>query len=280
MKEFYPNDCEMDHHVGPESGSPLAFLSQASRRIWDRDGVLRIPAAYAQPCMAKLRSSLADLAQCRASATRAGIRGLLDRSDAVRALATSDPALRLARDLIGAAARPVKATLFDKVTNANWTLPWHQDLTVALRPGAGPPDPSRWPGYTRWSVKSGVAHAEAPRHLLERMVALRLHLDDCGARNGPLLVVPGSHRRGKLDATARRDLPADLGIRLCEAKTGDVLVMHPLLLHRSEPSQDPSHRRVIHLEYAAAPLPDGLAWYYDPLAGAAPQNPGKAALRG
>ena len=280
MKEFYPSDCEMDHCDGAASASSRAILSQALRRIWDQDGILRIPAVYARPSLAELRSSLADLAGSRASTSRAGIRGLLDRSDAVWALATSDPALRLARDLIGDAARPVKATLFDKVAVANWTLAWHQDLTVALRPAAGRPDPSKWPGFTNWSVKSGVVHAEAPRHLLDRMVALRLHLDDCGARNGPLLVVPGSHRRGKLDATARRDLPANLGIRICDAKSGDVLAMHPLLLHRSEPSQDPCHRRVIHLEYAAAALPVGLAWYYDPLAGAGRQNPGKASLRG
>jgi hypothetical protein len=266
MKEFYPNDCEMDHHDGPAAGNACAILSPTFRRIWIEDGILRVPAAYSQTRLATLRSSLTDLATCGASATRAGTRGLLGRSGAVRALAISEPALTLARGLIGGAARPVKAALFDKVADANWTLPWHQDLTVALRPVAEAPGSSSWPGFTRWSVKSGITHAEAPRDLLDRMVALRLHLDDCDARNGPLLVVPGSHRRGKLDAAARRDLPAEVGVRLREAKAGDVLAMHPLLLHRSGPAENPSHRRVIHLEYAAAPLPEGLAWRYDPMA--------------
>lgn len=36
--------------------------------------------------------------------------------------------------------------------------------------------------------------------------------------------------------------------------------MRPLLLHASSAANVPSHRRVIHLEFAGAALPDGLAW--------------------
>jgi hypothetical protein len=36
--------------------------------------------------------------------------------------------------------------------------------------------------------------------------------------------------------------------------------MRPLLLHASSPAADPRHRRVIHLEFAAEPLPGGLEW--------------------
>ena len=41
------------------------------------------------------------------------------------------------------------------------------------------------------------------------------------------------------------------------------LLMRPLLLHASSAAEAPGHRRVIHLEYAVDPLPDGLAWYHD-----------------
>ncbi len=280
MKEFYPNDCELDHRYGPGVDTLRAISSQALRRTWNKDGIVRIPAVFAGSQLARLRSSLTNSAEFGATGSRAGTRELLGSSSAVRALALSDPVLSLARELIGAAARPVKAALFDKVAAANWTLPWHQDLTVALRPVAEATGSSSWPDFSRWSVKSGVTHAEAPLGLLERMFALRLHLDDCGARNGPLLVVPGSHRRGKLDAAARRSLPGELGLRLCEAKTGDVLAMHPLLLHRSEPAEDPSHRRVIHLEYAAAPLPEGLTWYHDPMAQVGGRPPDTSRLPG
>ena len=260
MKEFYPNDCEMDHSEAATADNSPATLTAARRRLWLERGILRVPGVVGRRRLAALKAALADATGLGASATRAGNRGLLDCSRPVRELAVSASVLTLARALIGARARPVKATLFDKMPGANWTLPWHQDLTVALR------QPAEVPGFSRWSLKGGVAHAEAPLGLLNRMVALRVHLDDCDARNGALLVVPGSHRRGKLAAPARRDLPAELGSSVCPAEAGDILAMHPLLLHRSLPAEEPSHRRVIHLEYAAAPLPAGLTWRYDPLA--------------
>jgi hypothetical protein len=43
-------------------------------------------------------------------------------------------------------------------------------------------------------------------------------------------------------------------------KAGDALLMRPLLLHASSEASAPVHRRVIHLEYAACPLPGGLEW--------------------
>lgn len=36
--------------------------------------------------------------------------------------------------------------------------------------------------------------------------------------------------------------------------------MRPLILHASGSAQAPAHRRVIHLEFAAAALPGGLEW--------------------
>jgi len=36
--------------------------------------------------------------------------------------------------------------------------------------------------------------------------------------------------------------------------------MCPLTLHASGPSASANHRRVIHIEYAAADLPVGLEW--------------------
>jgi hypothetical protein len=39
------------------------------------------------------------------------------------------------------------------------------------------------------------------------------------------------------------------------------LAMRPLLLHSSLPSANPTHRRVLHFEYAAHNLPSRLAWF-------------------
>lgn len=42
--------------------------------------------------------------------------------------------------------------------------------------------------------------------------------------------------------------------------------MRPLLLHASSPAASPGHRRVLHVESAAAGLPGGLQWYEAPSA--------------
>lgn len=188
-----------------------------------------------------------------------GVRDLLSL-DVVRDAAGGEPLIGLARAVLGDGARPVKAILFDKQPEANWRVEWHQDLTVALA------EQRETAGFSNWTVKSGVVHAEAPDGVLAAMVTLRLHLDDCGADNGPVAVIPGSHADGKLSAAKRRRL-TDSGDEVpCLAAPGDVLAMRPLILHRSPKAASPSRRRVLHIEYSAAPLPGGLRWAADSIA--------------
>ena len=59
-------------------------------------------------------------------------------------------------------------------------------------------------------MKAGVLHAHAPAEVMEGIVAVRVHLDDSSADNGPL----------------------------------------PLLVHASSKSAFPRPRRVLHIEYA------------------------------
>src|SRR5260370_16036335 len=42
-----------------------------------------------------------------------------------------------------------------------------------------------------------MVHVERPFDLLARMLALRVHLDPVPVTNAPLLVAPGSHKRGR-----------------------------------------------------------------------------------
>ena len=93
------------------------------------------------------------------------------------------------------------------------------------------------------------------------MITLRLHLDHCGENNGPLQVIPGSHRHGRLNEETIAELCASNAPKICSLPAGGVLVMRPLLLHASSPASSPSHRRVLHLEFAAKPLPHGLEWH-------------------
>ncbi|MEN0021537.1 MAG: phytanoyl-CoA dioxygenase, partial [Planctomycetota bacterium] len=47
----------------------------------------------------------------------------------------------------------------------------------------------------------------------------------------------------------------------CTAQVGDVLLMRPLLWHASSSSSEPTHRRVVHLEFAPADvLHSQLTW--------------------
>ncbi|WP_363285187.1 phytanoyl-CoA dioxygenase family protein [uncultured Sphingomonas sp.] len=92
--------------------------------------------------------------------------------------------------LIGSAARPVRALLFDKRDASNWALGWHQDRTIEVA------ERLDIPGYGPWTVKQGRLHVSPPIDVLETMLTVRLHLDPVGPDNAPLEVAPGSHRWG------------------------------------------------------------------------------------
>jgi hypothetical protein len=147
----------------------------------------------------------------------------------------------------------VRALFFDKPPEQTWSLPWHKDLTVAVRDNRLPSA-----GFSKPTRKGGVPHAEAPREVLEAMLTVRVHLDAVTDENGPLKVIPGTHRTGK------EFFPENVAPRVLHAGRGDVLLMRPLLAHASGRSAPETrrHRRVLHLEFAAsAGLPDGYAWH-------------------
>jgi ectoine hydroxylase-related dioxygenase (phytanoyl-CoA dioxygenase family) len=184
----------------------------------------------------------------------AGRRGLL-ALPAVAKLAASSRLLDLVRPHLPSEPLPVRAIYFDKSPDGNWSVPWHQDLTLALRASVD------LPGFGPWSTKDGIPHAHAPVELLQQMVTVRIHLDDADASNGALRVLPGSHRFGRLFPERIRELRTQRSEVLCEVSAGDALLMRPLLLHASSRSRSATHRRVLHIEYAAFRLPDPLDWH-------------------
>ena len=181
-------------------------------------------------------------------------RSLLRDCPAVADLAASAPLQTIASEALGGDAFAVRALLFDKVSGANWGVPWHQDLAIAVE------EKRDVPGFGGWSVKDGIPHVLPPAEVLAQMVTLRLHLDDCGVENGPLRLLPGSHCTGKLGDADIARWRAGTPEFVCTAARGDVLVMRPLLLHASSAAQRPGHRCVLHIEYAAQRLPGGLRW--------------------
>lgn len=201
----------------------------------------------------------AEVAQLRQAVAapqpgRGGVRNLPDAVPEVRDLAVSPKLMALVEAVLGKGAFPVRGILFDKIAGANWKVPWHQDLTIAVR------ERLETPGFGPWTVKDGVTHVQPPVDVLQRMLAVRLHLDDCGEDNGPLCVLPGSHGHGRLGASEIDAYRATHQPVVCTANQGDAILMRPLLLHASSAALSPSHRRVIHIEYAACPLPQPLTW--------------------
>lgn len=159
------------------------------------------------------------------------------------------------REVLGEGARAVRGILFDKRPEANWSLPYHQDRAIAVS------EKLEMPGFIGWSVKEGVPHVLPPASVLEQMIAVRIHLDDCPEDNAPLRVSPGTHRLGILNKSEIPSVVEEHGEVVCTCSEGDALVMRPLLLHASSAAASPDHRRVLHIEYAGVDLPGGLEWF-------------------
>jgi ectoine hydroxylase-related dioxygenase (phytanoyl-CoA dioxygenase family) len=171
-----------------------------------------------------------------------GTRCLLDES-LVRNVAEELREALVAADILQSEAKAIQAIAFDKTPSTNWKVTWHQDV---MFPFARPVSQM---GFDLPSRKDGVDYARPPRKVLEDLLAVRLHLDDCDSSNGPLRVAPGSHVYGIIRDTEIADCLARHGETVCIAKEGDALLMKPLLLHASSAASDPKHRRVIHIVY-------------------------------
>ena len=182
-----------------------------------------------------------------------GIRNLLDRK-LIRDLACSEPVRKLASTVLGDNCFAVRGTFFDKAPQANWSA-FQQDLTIEVK------ERKEAPGFTGWTNECGIPVVEPTIDILERMVSIRLYLDQSTKDNGPLKVFLGSHRNRRLSAEqiqqiTRRELSVE-----CLVPAGAALLMKPLTLRGSSISLIPSHRRVIRLDYAAEDLPFGLEWH-------------------
>jgi hypothetical protein len=170
-------------------------------------------------------------------------RGLLRRVPALPRLLEACGIDALASAVLEKRAVPLDATFFDKHARANWTVPGHQDRIVAVAATTA----------RKHRIRDGIAYGELDAKTLAGLVALRIHFDPTDGETGALCVVPRSHLDGVMPSGKISNVPLDHYVP-CAASAGDVLVLRPLLLHRSSPSRGEGQRRVLHVVYGTQEL--------------------------
>jgi hypothetical protein len=215
---------------------------------FDTDGYVVVPGIVTAAACVALAGQV-SLANDAAGGTRC----LLEQPWCARLAAAlrSHPALAA---YIPADSVAVQCTYFEKSAGRNWLVPIHQDLSIPVAARVAEP------ALRGWSEKEGVLFVRAPLEVLQKLVAVRVHLDDCALQDGPLRVLPGSHRHGVVadeGARALRDAGAEV---VCSAAIGAALVLRPLLLHASSKGSGNGKRRVLHFVFGPPALPFGLRW--------------------
>ena len=140
-------------------------LSRSDAGTFGNEGALRLRAALDTSDLRRLEQAVAGLPPDQAGIRLRGLPALTSF------LVSAGPVWQAAACVLGEAARPVRAILFDKTARTNWGLPWHQDRTIVVT------DRVEVDGFGPWTVKGGLLHVAPPFDVLAAMVTLRVHLD-------------------------------------------------------------------------------------------------------
>jgi hypothetical protein len=101
------------------------------------------------------------------------------------------PVPEMLAEVLGRRYGLVRALFFDKPPEQTWALPWHKDLTIAVRDNRIPSEQFRKP-----TTKAGVPHVEASCQVLETMLTVRLHLEShAGERADACIARLSSYRQ-------------------------------------------------------------------------------------
>jgi hypothetical protein len=142
-----------------------SFTVAADELTLGKDGAQQFRAALSMPQLRELENALATQSRDQAGVRLSGVPELRPFLD------PAGPVGQIPASLLGPACLPVRAILFDKSTEKNWSLGWHQDRTIAVKRRIDAD------GFGPWSIKSGMVHVEPPLDLLAGMVTVRVHLD-------------------------------------------------------------------------------------------------------
>ena len=160
------------------------------------------------------------------------------------------------KSIIGTDAIPFHAIILNKTSLNNWGLDWHQDLKIAVR------ERIDMEGYDGWTEEAGITHVIPPVRVLEKIAMARIHLDDTDHTNGAIWTIPRSHLQGIIPQAQVPEVVKNNTIAGCPVKKGGVMLMSPLLLHKSPYSISTHNRRILQITYRATGLAGGLKWFY------------------
>jgi ectoine hydroxylase len=234
----------------------------ALRAAYEENGWFVAPARLDAESVAKLRASVADISrqdrpevvyEKGSDAVRA-IHGCHDFDDVCGRLVRLPVLLGLAEHLLGEPVYVYQFKVNMKQPREGAAWPWHQD-------------------YAFWSHEDGMPE--------DRAVNIAVLLDDTHENNGPLKVVPGSHRCGLLDGSqgagdpnhdrpnhdwhnhvsadleytvpdrVAEDLVARYGTELATGPAGTIYVFHPSIVHSSASNTSDDRRAMLLVTYNA-----------------------------
>ena len=218
---------------------------------FQQEGFLLIPEVFKK---AELQDLIHEVEALAGETPHSGIRHTQKTLASSNRLISDQRIKDLCQSILGPDHQLVRAILFDKRVDRNWGVLWHQDKTIAVD------KKTDIPNWGPWSIKANVHHVQPDISVLEKMLTIRIHLDEAKIDNGCLKVISGSHKNGILTQGQIERTISDNEITFCEANTGDTLLMRPHILHSSNKMTAGLHRRILHLEFSSYQLPAGLNW--------------------
>nr|WP_289044002.1 phytanoyl-CoA dioxygenase family protein [uncultured Olleya sp.] len=181
-----------------------------------------------------------------------GMREVLKKIPEIKAILFNENFRKVIKS-IDKGAFLTKAIYFDKSTNDNWYVTWHQDVPINVL------EKKEVDGFKSWTNKKGVVSVCPPEKISKNTFAMRIHLDDVTVKNGALKVIPGSHNKRLNDEEIKLISNNSIPF-LSEVNSGGVQLMKPFLLHASSKTTSQKSRRVLHLEFSSIELPEGLEY--------------------
>jgi ectoine hydroxylase len=231
----------------------MSRLTDEQRRQFEDQGFLVFPALFSEDEIAPLRAAVETVAQRQGpevvrepegDAVRL-VYGAHTFNDAFARLSRHPRWLEPAMELMGGPVYIHQSRLNPKAAHHGRHWAWHQD-------------------YATWADRDGLAEPRA------FMVAILL--DEANSANGPLMIVPGSHKRGLIhDAVDNAESPGYTLFHITEGRlaevveeggiepmigpAGTVVISHCNIVHGSNDNITPWPRRIFYLNVASVDNP-------------------------